>query len=375
MGTRHATSVCLVSLSSKGWLLDQRGGNSAFCLRPGFSGLLTLEPIEAIEPDDGTVSFSWEIWPDDPVLIDDAVHPAASPISDSSGDMQPQSYLVEAPLLEIVSPEEGANYDVSDENYTTTPPIPFRAKVAPEEISQRLGNISWTLNLEYDTTISRGPWTSQKTFQTQHDEIHDETYSSEGGRGDVNVEASLDGVTLTANQVFTVTGIPIPEEVITARLINLYNGTTPNLLTGIAAVESGVDCYCQFYEMTKYGVTDLWPRESYDGGSHIGLMQVPVTMEDAWNWLTNTQTAVDNHFNPALGRSHSKVTEIRAQYPELPELTDVQHENNALSIYRMGWSYPQHFYYVPNADHSAWIVNSANPTGVGYADDVRENLR
>ena len=344
-------------------------GVHTFQVRAGFFGPLNLYPIEAIDPDDGTVSLGWNIWSDDPVLINHAARPLAFPISGGSGDMQPQSYLVEVPFLDIVSPEEGADYDVSDENYTTTPPIPFRAKVVPEELSQRLSDINWTLDLEYDTTISRGPWTSQKTFQTQHDTIHHETYSSEGGEIEVNAEASLDGVPLTANQVFTVTGVSIPDEVITERLINLYNGATPNLLTGIATVESGIGCYCQFYEIAKYDVTDRWPRESYDGGSHIGLMQVPVAMEDAWNWLTNTQTAA-NIITGNIQQSHNHVNNIRQEHPDLRDLTDVEHEDNALALYNTG-----SYYYSPNANFTDWLENPNNSEGVDYADDVRNNVR
>ena len=72
-------------------------GVHTFQVRAGFSGPLSLYPIEAIDPDDGTVSLSWNIWSDDPVLIDGAAHPTASPVSGSSSNVQPQSWLVETP--------------------------------------------------------------------------------------------------------------------------------------------------------------------------------------------------------------------------------------------------------------------------------------
>ena len=37
----------------------------------------------------------------------------------------------------------------------------------------------------------------------------------------------------------------------------------------------------------------MWPLESYDGGSHIGLMQVPLSMHNAWNWEKNTEKGAD----------------------------------------------------------------------------------
>ncbi len=42
-------------------------GTHTFMLKPGFSGPLTVYPIEAIDPDDGTVSLWWNVWSDDPV--------------------------------------------------------------------------------------------------------------------------------------------------------------------------------------------------------------------------------------------------------------------------------------------------------------------
>lgn len=79
-------------------------GVYTFHVRAGFSGPLSLYPIEAIDPDDGTVSLAWNIWSDDPVLIDGVTHDAVFPVSGSSGDVQPQSWLVETPpALELTA--------------------------------------------------------------------------------------------------------------------------------------------------------------------------------------------------------------------------------------------------------------------------------
>ncbi|GAK58189.1 hypothetical protein U27_05162 [Candidatus Vecturithrix granuli] len=274
---------------------------------------------------------------------------------------------------DIVSPQDRADYDVSEENFTTTPAIPFQARIVPTALNWQ-GQIDWTLQVEYDTTQRRGPWTGQKAFATANDATHEDRYTSEGGRVKVKAIipdfADIADLMLENSIVITITGVPVPDDVITDRLINLYNGATPNLLTGIAMVESG--CYCQFFNILKYSINDRWPRESEeDDGSHIGLMQVPVNMEDAWNWLTNTQTGADILIGN-ITQSHTYENRERRRCGiQLRALTEIEHENNALSIYRIG-----RYYYIPNATCNGWIVNPNNPVGVNYVDNlVRQNLR
>ena len=98
-------------------------------------------------------------------------------------------------------------------------------------------------------------------------------------------------------------------------------------------------------------------------------MQVLVTMPRAWNWLTNTADGA-SHFTGCLEQSHTHVDNTRAQHPGLRDLTGVEHENNALSVYRSGG-----YYYVPNTEYTDWIVNPNNSLGVNYANNVRQNLR
>jgi hypothetical protein len=288
-------------------------------------------------------------------------------------------------LLEIISPQAGAVYHMSEENYTTTPKISFKAR-AIESGTAWQGEIEWMIDLEYDTTKSRGKWTRQDTFSTTNESVHEKQYRSEGGK--VTAVASVmlsNGKTLTKRVEFMIVGVDIPDNIITSQLTDSYTGATSNLLTGVAAVETAGD-YDQFRVFSKYGVTDLWPNESKsDNGSHIGLMQVAIreTGETSikarigavWNWLTNIQTAIEKHWNPTLAWSHQKVEALRAEYQELPDLTDVQHENNVLSMYRIGWAYPKCFYYVPNVTFTNWTTNVTNSTGVNYANEVRSNLR
>ena len=370
-------------------------GTHTFRVKSGRSlpQTLAILPVEAILPDDGSVSLWWSIWSDDPVLIDGARHNSNHVLSEGDGNISDTFYQITTivPVLEILQPSLHADYDLTESTYTTTPPIPFQARLVPDDVSW-WEDIHWRLDLEYDTTKSRGKWTSSRTFSTKNNAIHEEQYASEGGKVTVTATVQFPNAPmLTAQREFTITGIDIPDDVITSHLISAYSGATPNLLTGVAAVETeGV--YNQFRSLSKYDVTDLWPNESIEftngehtDGSHIGLMQVAIRetgetsikarISAAWNWLTNIQVALDEHFNPALGRSQQIVNRLRAKHSRLPELTDEQHENNALSIYRMGWTYPECFYYIPNDSYTNWIENTNNVIGVDYADDVRDNLR
>ncbi len=276
-------------------------------------------------------------------------------------------------------------YHMSEVNYTTTPKVPFQARTI-EGGTLLEGNITWTILLEYDTSKSRGKWTRQYTFSSPNEALYEDQYSSEGGKVAAIASVLLsNGKKLTKQIEFMIAGVDIPDDVITAQLKNSYTGATSNLFTGIAAVETRGD-YDQFRSFAKYGVTDLWPNESKsDNGSHIGLMQVAIRESGettiktrigaVWNWLTNIQTALEKHWNPTVTWSRQKVKALRVEYQELPDLTDAQHENNVLSMYRVGWAYPKCFYYVPNATFTNWTTNITNSTGVNYADEVRKNLR
>jgi len=269
--------------------------------------------------------------------------------------------------LEILQPSEGDDFDISQSNCTTTPNITFQGKLSPTDLS---ANIAWALDLEYQTSAGHGAGTNQREFATQNLATHAETYASMGGKVSVNASTTIHGTSCEATAVhFTITGVPIPDATITERLKTLYDpepGGTESICCGIASVESS---YIQFKSRTLYGRNDRWPHESYDGGTHIGLMQVVTTFSRAWDWFENTGDGVDL-YEANIQQSHNHVNNIRAQHAGLRDLTAVEHENNASSIYRMGNVY----YYRWNGDEENpdWEVNTDNPTGVAYANEVRE---
>ena len=269
--------------------------------------------------------------------------------------------------IEIVAPTGSADYDLTETRNTSTSGISFQARLRPADLSWE-GNLNWILDLEYDTTESRGPWRSQKSFIAKNDQGVVQQYSSEGGKITARVQATYNGIPCEARIIFTVTGTQIPNATITQQLTALYNGTTPNLLTGIATVESG---YRQFNNaLEKYGVMGDWPLESSeDGGSHIGLMQMPTSMAYAWDWLANSQEAA-GLFAANARQSENHESNVRAAHPTMPGMTGLEHENNALSLYRIG-----RYYYIPDVAFTAWIADPDNATGVDYAASVRLSLQ
>jgi len=273
--------------------------------------------------------------------------------------------------VEILDPDDD-DFDITQDNYTTTPDITFRGRIVPEGVP---GDIDWQLDLEYETSGGYGTGSDSRSFQTASGANRSETYSSMGGK--ITVNASAGGAT-DGPLYITVTGTAIPDATITQRLKALYDpeaGGTESICCGIADHESA-GLYAQFSERCDinpgcnlYGRNDKWPLESgADGGSHIGLMQMPTTFVRAWSWLTNTSDGV-NLYEANIGQSHTHVDNLRDAHPGLRDLTAVEHENNALSIYRTGNNY--YYRWNGNEANPNWEINTDNMLGVNYADDVR----
>ncbi|MEO6064386.1 MAG: hypothetical protein ABIP49_01215, partial [Lysobacterales bacterium] len=209
-------------------------------------------------------------------------------------------------------------------------------------------------------------------------------YQSRGGRGTVEATAGQDNAACPL-EYFYVVGNDIPAPDITTRLVSLYNGATPRLFTGIASKES---TYRQFATQTKYEKSALWPLESYDGGSHVGLMQVATSgatirgdqgVRNAWDWLENTAFAADL-FREKGRIAASLERRIRHNNRGLRALTNVESENMALTLYGPGAQASlngQYYRAFQSPDGSVdWIVNTANnPDGVAYANSVRQKMQ
>jgi hypothetical protein len=157
-------------------------------------------------------------------------------------------------------------------------------------------------------------------------------------------------------------------------------------MTGIASVESSIE---QFKSEALYGQTLYWPLESYDGGTHIGLMQMPTSMDYAFNWQDNASNAVALFYQKESVATTVASNEI-SSYSGLPALTGAQLENMALTLYGpyAGGTNPAKQYYVPGCVGGTasgttctggtwqWVVNTAgNANGVAYANSCRSKVQ
>jgi hypothetical protein len=258
--------------------------------------------------------------------------------------------------LEILNPPDSEKYQiVAESNYTSTSDITFKGKLTPAK-----GQVDWVLTVEYDNLT--GP---EKTFVTASEQEHLDTYSSTGGKVTVTASPTLDKDCRKQRVIYVVGGI-IPPEAVTELLRTLYIGHTTGLLTGVASKESSYTMgRGQFWpESEKYGITARWPQES--PVHYVGLMQVPKTMVDCWNWDTNCRTGA-SIYAEKLGVVDRIVANYRYQYPNLPPLTPIQREDWALSRYG-NWGN----LYAPNAQGTDWEL--ASPSGKVYVDDIRSRI-
>ena len=282
------------------------------------------------------------------------------------------------PLLTIIQPSDGSVIPYGN-TFVATDPITFQADPGPANTSVV---VSWTTTLEYATSAGTGAYSSDQAFSTTGNGTTPVTYNSTGGQVTVNAAANIEGQVISAKPVtIFVTGIVIPDSTITPELLSLYSGPTPRLLVGIADKESS---YAQFRTLTLYGHNALWPNESaQDGGSHIGLMQMPtVGAARIWNWTQNATDGANWLAVTKLGIARSLVAQIRAAHPTLPDLTAAQYEQYALELYgdHPGKYWSQQYWVPvqsdpgnPNSDW-VWKLGTANPLGSAYVRDVLSRI-
>jgi uncharacterized repeat protein (TIGR03803 family) len=270
--------------------------------------------------------------------------------------------LVVVDQLKITSPSDGSNYQLTNNNYVATENIPFTA-VSPDATTV----IDWNLKLSYKTSGGKGASTTRQSFKTQPGDANNVQFTSMGGQLTVTATQSR----ATADVTVTITGEPIPDSVISSQLLSLYpSGATPDLLQKIAVQESS---YKQFFTSTLYGVTGYWPHESFDGGSHIGLMQVKTNMANAFDWTQNAQAGA----NLFIGNLTTAKTHLRRMMRGNRGLTDPTPqmiEDEALSFYNVGTAY-DYWTVIPgtNGNPPQWQENiTGDPDGTIYADCVRK---
>lgn len=285
------------------------------------------------------------------------------------------SMLKTVSSLVIVSPKDKDLFRLSEVNFRATPPVMFQANPGSNNVGVP---VLWTSSLEYQTSGARGAHSESESFNTIGIGVGTKTYDAIGGKLTVKATATINGILKTAGpNIAYVTGVSIPNSEISARLVALYGGITSRLMTGVAMKES---TYRQFATRMLYEVSALWPLESYDGGSHIGLMMM--TSKDKaniWNWLSNTQNGI-NLFKIQKALTLKTENKVIALHPGLRQLTEIERENMGLVRYGP-YASPSmsQQYYIPiqNAQNSwDWAINiDGNAEGVLYADSVRHFIQ
>jgi hypothetical protein len=118
-------------------------------------------------------------------------------------------------------------------------------------------------------------------------------------------------------------------------------------------------------------------------------MQMPTTMQDAFDWTINTQDGVSLFFEK-LALAENNARKMENTHPGLRDLTASELEDMAIELYGPfpGGLNLTKQYYAPScvggtANGNAcsggsweWIVNIAgNNRGVGYVANVRKNIQ
>ncbi len=275
----------------------------------------------------------------------------------------------------IQPPADHNNTYLAQTNYNSTGPIAFKAKIKGMTYT---GNIDWNVDIEYQTDGSSS-YTKNYQFTSPNNQAVNRTFTSEGGRLTIRASATVGGIQCSEQIVNYITGVGVPNATITQRLRGLYTPAadgTQGLLTGIAMKES---TYRQFFNSyTKYGLTARWPVENITSdpppaiGTYIGMMQVPVAMDTAWDWLINTQTGA-NIFAQKLIIATNEVANLQAARSGLPNLTAVQLENYALGLY--GGFYPDR-YYAPVQIGGQWQWQTTTRQALlDYVSTIRNNIQ
>jgi hypothetical protein len=284
------------------------------------------------------------------------------------------------PLINVLSPFQNQTFPAGGSNYNTTDPIAFNGTT----IWFGGTPVFWTVNLTYMTSGGRCVGcTNSQVFETESGSNGTEVYVSMGGQLVTTAAANTSDM---MNMTSYIVGAEIPTETEVSLLDSIYPGPTSNLLSGIAYVESSI---AQFEESSNYGISAYWPKESNDGGSHIGLLQLPVAMDVAWDYTINVQKGEQLFAGEKVGFATRLMNKDIATHTGLPVLNGVQLENMALLLYGPKASTKLAMqYYVPfcqggtvigntcSGGSWVWIVNTAgNPKGVAYANLCRNHVQ
>ncbi|MEZ5399858.1 MAG: IPT/TIG domain-containing protein [Bryobacteraceae bacterium] len=282
----------------------------------------------------------------------------------------------------------GEKYTLGNAGNPRSARIPLRAATGC------IGSVTWELTFTYQTTAGKGasrmgPYTVSDSLRNPFDftAFQYDTPPGAGGRVDVTAIVSAQGQVSQQAATFYVDGAQIGEFEIGQRLEMLYlsydpNRATPRLMAGLSWAESQ---RWQFGDKSKefglFGIQGLWPNESYDGGSHIGLMMVPTRMDRAFDWFTNTDNGVSLFVTDKRPRALSYEAEKTEYFSDrgiqLRSLNPSEREDNTLCYYGEAALGIRELgpYWIPIANGSGWQKNKNHSKCTSYVDKVRGHLQ
>ena len=260
--------------------------------------------------------------------------------------------------LAVDSPANSQVFATTAGNYT-------QAQIPLDPVSDCSGTVNWSFGSNYTLINNTGAvylGSVTNTVQTLNQAITFNTPPGNGGLTGMTVSASFGE---QQSVLPYVEGSQIPNPLIVTSLDSMYSGATPTLLVGIAYRESSC---AQFQSKVNptYSLLGYWPLENFNG-TYVGLMQVPPSQSTLFDWTANAATALNilqGFLSAAARYSNQEV----AQYPNLPQLTALQQEQDALWLYG-GYGTHGH-YYVPNDSYNGWVVTTAYPIGFQYVQSV-----
>lgn len=264
--------------------------------------------------------------------------------------------------------------------------------------------VTWKTTLNYQTSGGvpqpKG-FTVSSSFHTTGTAPSSSAFTSEGGLLKVFATVGTFTDQITNDEVVGVTPpTGIPYSTITSQLESLYSSVsyilykgnkvsfspvTPELMAQVATVESSER---QFADKGLYYSDSSWPLESpketvkrrtIPAGAHIGLMQLPTTMADAWDWLQNAHDGVllpnDYSFQDKLGTGYwlsvklGGALHLALSSCQLEEMALELNGPSAGRVYSM-----QYYTTEPENGSPQWIINTKNNCGVCYVIKVRDQV-
>jgi len=243
-----------------------------------------------------------------------------------------------------------------------SPQIVFQAQAGSSD------TVTWTTNLRYKPTDHKEVQAITRRFTTvgTATATPSPAYSGEGGflvtTALIDKAESCVVTPITGWDLGSSTGCTTVSQSISSELKTLYqniavpNSVRPYLLERLSFSESS---YRQFFTIPLNTPpippkkmcsgpatwTGLWPHENSPNppppkppkvkrGDYIGLLQVPVAPDTAWNWITNVQKGAKEFAAKLKTAQHYQNNREAEDSPGPPDLSPSQTEDIQMGLYK-----------------------------------------